>query len=122
MGELNQLRVSPNVPASSLVDERKKRADLAFKAQQELKTTIHRDLLNKVDLEKVATVRDERTRRQVLVVIQELVANLKTPLSGPEKERLHSRCWTKSSVWALRPLHQRSTISDIWSMGTRMYC
>src|SRR6266568_1197056 len=118
MGELNQLRVSPNVPASSLVDERKKRADLAFKAQQELKTTIHRDLLNKVDLEKVATVRDERTRRQVLVVIQELVANLKTPLSGPEKERLSLEVLDEVfGLGPLEPLLQDPTISDILVNG-----
>ncbi len=118
MGELNQLRVSPNVPASSLVDERKKRADLAFKAQQELKTTIHRDLLNKVDLEKVATLRDERTRRQVLVVIQELVANLKTPLSGPEKERLSLEVLDEVfGLGPLEPLLQDPTISDILVNG-----
>src|SRR5437867_7439438 len=118
MGELNQLRVSPNVPASSLVDERKKRADLAFKAQQELKTTIHRDLLNKVDLEKVATVRDERTRRQVLVVIQELVADLKAPLSGPEKERLSLEVLDEVfGLGPLEPLLQDPTISDILVNG-----
>ena len=118
MGELNQLRLSPNVAASSLVDERKKRADLAFKAQQELKTTIHRDLLNKVDLEKVATVRDERTRRQVLVVIQELVANLKTPLSGPEKERLSLEVLDEVfGLGPLEPLLQDPTISDILVNG-----
>src|SRR2546427_5648722 len=120
MGELNQLRVSPNVPASSLVDERKKRADLAFKAQQELKTTIHRDLLNKVDLEKVATVRDERTRRQVLVVIQELVANLKTPLSGPERERLSLEVLDEVfGLGPLEPLLQDPTISDILVNGAK---
>ena len=118
MGELNQLRVSPNVPASSLVDERKKRADLAFKAQQELKTTIHRDLLNKVDLEKVATVRDERNRRQVLIVIQDLVANLKTPLSGPEKERLSLEVLDEVfGLGPLEPLLQDPTISDILVNG-----
>ncbi len=117
MGELNQVRLSP-VAASSLVDERKKRADLDFKAQQELKTTIHRDLLNKVDLEKVATVRDERTRRQVLVVIQDLVANLKTPLSGPEKERLSLEVLDEVfGLGPLEPLLQDPTISDILVNG-----
>src|SRR2546425_4713946 len=120
MGELNQLRVSPNVPASSLVDERKKRADLAFKAQQELKTGIHRDLLNKVDLEKVATQRDDRTRRQVFAVIQELVSNLKTPLSGPEKERLSLEVLDEVfGLGPLEPLLQDPTISDILVNGAK---
>src|SRR5260370_42629872 len=82
---------NPAISAGSnpvLPGEPKKRGGLDFRVYQDLKTGIHRDLLNKVDLEKVATVRDDRTRRQVFAVIQDLVANLKTPLSGPEKERL----------------------------------
>ena len=118
MGELNQLRLTPTAPASSNGDEQKKRAGLDFKVHQELKTTIHRDLLNKVDLERVATVRDERTRRQVLVVIQELVANLKTPLSGPEKERLSLEVLDEVfGLGPLEPLLQDPTISDILVNG-----
>src|SRR5947209_18035935 len=82
---------NPAIPLATnpvLPGEPKKRGGLDFRVYQDLKTGIHRDLLNKIDLERVATVRDERTRRQVFGVIQDLVANLKTPLSGPERERL----------------------------------
>src|ERR1700739_168590 len=86
MGDFNQVPTSAINPVIS--GEPKKRGGLDFRVYQDLKTGIHRDLLNKVDLEKVATVRDDRTRRQVFAVIQDLVSNLKTPLSGPERERL----------------------------------
>src|ERR1700687_2596565 len=94
--------------------EVKKRGGLDFRVYQDLKTGIHRDLLNKVDLERVATVRDDRTRRQVFAVIQDLVANLKTPLSGPEKERLSLEVLDEVfGLGPLEPLLQDPTISDI---------
>src|SRR5205085_1172830 len=78
----------------------------------------HRDLLNKVDLGRVATLRDDRTRRQVLVVIQELVANLKTPMSGPEKERLALEVLDEVfGLGPLEPLLQDPTINDILVNG-----
>jgi pilus assembly protein CpaF len=76
--------------------------------------------LNKVDLEKVATQRDDRTRRQVFAVIQELVSNLKTPLSGPEKERLSLEVLDEVfGLGPLEPLLQDPTISDILVNGAK---
>ena len=71
----------------------RKRGGLDFRVYQDLKIGMHRELLNHVDLEKVATQNDDHTRRQVYAVIQELASNLKTPvgapeLRGPERERL----------------------------------
>ncbi len=100
--------------------EPKKSGGLDFRVYQEMKTEIHRDLLNKVDLEKVATLRDERTRRQVFGVIQDLVANLKTPLSGPEKERLSLEVLDEVfGLGPLEPLLQDPTISDILVNGAK---
>src|SRR3989441_888544 len=118
MGDFNQAMVSPAAFNPSLAGEQKKRGGLDFKVYQELKTGIHRDLLNKVDLEKVATQRDDRTRRQVFAVIQELVSNLKTPLSGPEKERLSLEVLDEVfGLGPLEPLLQDPTISDILVNG-----
>src|SRR2546422_10979231 len=86
MGDLNHVVLSSAVAAVPIADNGKK-AGLNFKFYQELKSSVHRDLLNKIDVEKVATMRDERTRSQALAVIQDLVANLQTPLSGRERER-----------------------------------
>src|SRR5207248_6992771 len=101
MSEFNQ--IVPPLPAiSPVIGEEKKRGGLSFKIYQELKSSVHRDLLNNVDLERVATVRDERTRAQALTVIQELVANLQTPMSGRERERLSLE--VLDEVFGLGPL------------------
>src|SRR5437660_335722 len=115
---------SPAIPAAAanpvLSGEPKKRGGLDFRVYQDLKTGIHRDLLNKVDLEKVATVRDDRTRRQVFAVIQDLVANLKTPLSGPERERLCLEVLDEVfGLGPLEPLLQDPTITDILVNGAK---
>ena len=118
MGDFNQQIVPPFLTPSS--NEPKRRGGLDFKVYQELKTEIHRDLLNKVDLEKVATVRDDRTRRQVFAVVQELVGNLKTPLSGPEKERLSLEVLDEVfGLGPLEPLLQDPGISDILVNGAK---
>jgi pilus assembly protein CpaF len=107
--------VNPLIPG-----EPKKRGGLDFRVYQDLKTSIHRDLLTKIDLEKVATVRDERTRRQVYGVIQDLVSNLKTPLSGPERERLSLEVLDEVyGLGPLEPLLQDPTITDIMVNGAK---
>jgi len=63
MADLNPILAT--TPNPVINGEPKKRGGLDFRLYQELKTGIHRDLLNKVDLEKVATLRDDRTRRQI---------------------------------------------------------
>ncbi len=118
MGDFNQV---PTTAINPLISgETKKRGGLDFRVYQDLKTGIHRDLLNKVDLERVATVRDDRTRRQVFAVIQDLVSNLKTPLSGPEKERLSLEVLDEVfGLGPLEPLLQDPTISDILVNGAK---
>src|SRR5215470_5143015 len=119
MGDLNQ--AAPNFSLNPLISgETKKRGGLDFRVYQDLKTGIHRDLLSKIDLEKVATQRDDRTRRQVFGVIQELVSNLMTPLSGPEKERLCLEVLDEVfGLGPLEPLLQDPTISDILVNGAK---
>src|ERR1035438_7177754 len=114
MGDFNQSIVVPSAPNSSLSGADDKRGGLSLKVYQELKSSVHRDLLNKVDLEKIATVRDERVRAQALAVIQELVAGLKTPMSGRERERLALEVLNEVfGLGPLEPLLQDPTISDI---------
>jgi len=119
MADFNPL-VSPAAINPLISGEVKKRGGLDFRVYQELKTGIHRDLLNKIDLERVATVRDDRTRRQVFAVIQDLVANLKTPLSGAERERLSLEVLDEVfGLGPLEPLLQDPTISDILVNGAK---
>src|SRR5437764_615486 len=118
MADLNQAMFSPAAANIVAAGEVKKRGGLDFKVYQDLKTSIHRDLLNKVDLERVATQRDDRTRRQVLAVIQDLASNLKVPMSGPEKERLCLEVLDEVfGLGPLEPLLQDPGISDILVNG-----
>lgn len=120
MGDFNQSMPALVTRAALSADASKKRGGLDFRVYQDLKTDIHRDLLNKLDLEKVATVRDDRTRRQVFGVIQELVANLKIPMSGPERERLSLEVLDEVyGLGPLEPLLQDPSISDILVNGAK---
>src|SRR5246127_1547792 len=97
-----------------------KRTGLSFKEYQDIKSTVHRDLISRVDLERVANQRDEYTRGQVLAVIQELVATLKTPLSGREKEPLSLEVLDEVfGLGPLEPLLQDPTINDILVNGAK---
>ena len=120
MGDLNQVVLSSAVPAVRIADNGKK-AGLNFKVYQELKSSLHRDLLNKIDVEKVATVRDDRTRSQALAVIQDLVANLQTPLSGRERELLALEVLDEVfGLGPLEPLLQDPGINDILVNGHKL--
>ena len=120
MSDLNQVVISGAVAAVPVADNGKK-AGLNFKVYQELKSSVHRDLLNKIDVEKVATMRDERTRSQALAVIQDLVANLQTPLSGRERERLSLEVLDEVfGLGPLEPLLQDPGINDILVNGHKL--
>jgi pilus assembly protein CpaF len=117
MSEL-QMTVPANTLGVPLASEEQRKAALNFKLYQELKSSVHRDLLNSIDLEKVATVRDESIRVQVLEVIQDLVANLKTPMSGRERERLSLEVLDEVfGLGPLEPLLQDPGINDILVNG-----
>ena len=105
--------VTTNLAAIQAVEDKRK-AGLSFAAYQELKSSVHRELLNRVDLEKVATLRDARIRGQIFSVIQDLVSNLNTPMSAPERERLSREVLDEVfGLGPLEPLLQDPTIDDI---------
>src|ERR1051326_7698254 len=92
------------------------RAGEAFmgKAYQELKSSVHRDLLNRVDLTKLMFLQDTQARQQLMAIIQELVNNLSTPLSAVERERLSKEVMDEVfGLGPLEPLLQDPTINDI---------
>ena len=72
------------------------------KLHQELKTTLHRELLNRIDLEKLTSLEDIKARVQVQDVIHELVGKLDTPLSASERDRLSRE--VLHEVFGLGPL------------------
>ena len=118
MAEINQITTSSGPMKATPTGDEKRQSGLNFKVYQELKSAVHRDLLNKVDLERVAVVRDERTRAQALAVIQYLVANLQTPMSGLERERLALEVLDEVfGLGPLEPLLQDPSINDILING-----
>ena len=119
MGEFNSISAQLGTSAAAASAEAK-RTGLSFKEYQDLKSSVHRDLISRVDLERVATQRDEYTRGQVLSVIQDLVANLKTPLSGRERERLALEVLDEVfGLGPLEPLLQDPTVNDILVNGPK---
>jgi pilus assembly protein CpaF len=63
-------------------------ATSSAKSYQDLKTTLHRELLNKIDLERLTSLQDVRARTQVQSVIYDLIGETNVPLSGAERERI----------------------------------
>src|SRR5437764_13854080 len=118
MGEFNSILTPGGINSAAGVEA--KRTGLSFKEYQDLKTGVHRDLISRVDLERIANQRDERIRAQVLSVIQDFVANRKTPLSGRERERLSLEVLDEVfGLGPLEPLLQDPTINDILVNGPK---
>ncbi|HYM12893.1 MAG TPA: CpaF family protein [Bryobacterales bacterium] len=81
---------------------------------QQLKIDVHRTLLSKVDLEKLSTVNNGKAKQAIAVLIQEIVAKEKVPLSATEKERLQSDLIDEIfGLGPLEPLLKDGSISDI---------
>ena len=87
---------------------------VSAKAYHDLKTTIHRELLSQIDLEKVTSLEDVRARAQVQEVIQNLIVQQDTPLSARERDRLASEVLHEVfGLGPLEPLLQDPTVNDI---------
>ncbi len=123
---------NPPVTRPPLSTEAKKRDGLDFRAYQNVKIGIHRELLNYIDFDQLATQPDDQTRRQVYAVIQQLASNLKTPfptgapkqppteLTPPEKDGLSLEVLNEVfRLGPLEPLLQDPTISDILVNGAK---
>ena len=116
MGDItrNSILVGGQGQAQPRPGTEKKAASLTPKAYQELKSTIHREMLTRVDLEKLMDLRDGRARSQIFTIIQDLVAASNTPMSGMERERLSREVLDEVfGLGPLEPLLQDPTINDI---------
>jgi pilus assembly protein CpaF len=114
MGEVGRSTLTVGGQGPGKPGFEKKGAGLTPKAYQELKSTIHRELLSRVDLEKLMDLRDGRARSQIFSIIQELVTATNTPMSGMERERLSREVLDEVfGLGPLEPLLQDPTINDI---------
>lgn len=81
---------------------------------QELKFTLHRKLLDRVNLEALSTVAEERMRSEIRSALARLVAEERTPLTLMEKDRIIDEVLHEVfGLGPLEPLLQDPTISDI---------
>ena len=88
--------------------------DLVGQEHQELKFAIHRKLLDRINLEALATLGGERVRTEVRGAVARLLEEEKTPLSLLEKERVVEEVLDEVfGLGPLEPLLQDPTISDI---------
>jgi pilus assembly protein CpaF len=114
MGEVGRTTLTVGGQGPSRPGFEKKGAGLTPKAYQELKSTIHREMLSRVDLEKLMDLRDGRARSQIFSIIQDLVTATNTPMSGMERERLSREVLDEVfGLGPLEPLLQDPTINDI---------
>jgi len=81
---------------------------------QELKFTIHRKLLDRINLEALSSLAGERARSEIRIAVAKLVEEERTPLSLAEKERVIEEVLDEVfGLGPLEPLLRDPTISDI---------
>ena len=81
---------------------------------QELKFTLHRKLLDRINLEALSAMAGPRVRMEVRTAVARLVEEQKTPLSLVEKDRVIEEILDEVfGLGPLEPLLQDPTVSDI---------
>src|SRR6267143_3153472 len=81
---------------------------------QELKFTLHRKLLDRINLEALSSMAGERARAEIRAAVARLVEEEKTPLSLMEKDRVIEEVLDEVfGLGPLEPLLADPTISDI---------
>ena len=87
---------------------------LLGRAQQEIKSAVHRELLTRIDLEKLEFLDDPRARQSLLAMIHQLLGEQNTPLSVVERDRLAREVLDELfGLGPLEPLLQDPTVNDI---------
>ena len=110
----NTKTFGPDMRVGSGVWTTPRNVGITARAYQELKTTIHRELISQIDLEKLTTLEDVRARAQVREVIQNLIIKLDTPLSTGEKDRLAREVLHEVfGLGPLEPLLADASVNDI---------
>ncbi len=87
---------------------------------QELKFTLHRKLLDAINLDALATIDNDRVRAEVRQAVRSLVDAEPTPLTASEKYTIAEEVLHEVfGLGPLEPLLQDPTISDILVNGAR---
>jgi pilus assembly protein CpaF len=88
---------------------------VADAVQQQLKTAVHKELIKRLDLDKLSDIQDTQTgQKQLFQLIQQLLMEQNVPLSGSERDRLAREVVDEVFGFGpLEPLLNDNTISDI---------
>ena len=81
---------------------------------EQFKADVHRTLISKLDLEKLATVQTSKAKQAVAGLIQSIISENKLPLNAPEKEKIQADLLDE--VFGLGPLEallRDPKVSDI---------
>jgi pilus assembly protein CpaF len=85
-----------------------------------LKTRIHRQLIDRLDLGKLSVIPPDVVRAEIGRVVQGLLDEEQTPLSRQERDNLVLEVWHETfGLGPLEPLMQDPTVSDILVNGPR---
>jgi hypothetical protein len=106
-------RPAPRLAPAPIERVRRRRAGQADPFQ-ELKTRIHRRLVDRLDLSKLAELPEDEVRRQVRRITDSLLTLESTPLSRTDRERLVDEIENETfGLGPLEPMIQDNEISDI---------
>lgn len=88
---------------------------VAEHVQQQIKTEVHKELIKRVDLERLGNMTTDRSRQsQLFALIQQLVTEQGIPLSSSERDRISQEVLDEVFGFGpLEPLLNDSTVSDI---------
>ena len=83
--------------------------------QQQLKSAVHKELINRLDLDKLSEIQETQAgQKQLFALIQTLLMEQGVPLSGAERDRLAREVVDEVFGFGpLEPLLNDNTISDI---------
>ena len=88
---------------------------VSLKAQQQIKSAVHRELIKRMDLEKLPFIQgNPAAQRQLMTLIHQLIGEEGIPLSSAERDRLAKELMDEVfGLGPLEPLLQDPTVSDI---------
>src|SRR5579862_3387064 len=116
--ELNQKATSELTWDQRLLRNSKRNKTVLRPEYQELKFTLHRKLLDKINLEALATIDNQRVRSEVRQAVIALIDGEPTLLSSLERQQISEEVLDEVfGLGPLEPLLQDPTISDILVNG-----
>jgi pilus assembly protein CpaF len=92
----------------------------AERVYHDLKTRIHRQLIERLDLAKLDVIPPEILQHQIRRIVEDLVASEETPLSRQEREQLAQEVQHETfGLGPVEPLMRDPSVSDILVNGAR---